>query len=212
MRASLSKPPEGCKRKSSVLSAVDDTSSPLKRSKDENPEMLSAVPEPCDFNGSALQNHTTNTEMLTEDLLIPGRNTVFLNSTEKDIHEVPVATDADVSLDVDKRDDDVSNAPDQTEEMVELEMAVESPVELVPLHPHFFWKNEDNLCWLDSLLVMLVKNRTVREAMSRGENLTHSVVRNFLSTYDKTCAYVKAKEQLCQGKSMKPVLGFCFMT
>lgn len=201
VRTSLSKTFEGCKRKSLILSAVDDISSPLKRSKDENLEMLSAVHEPCDLNGSILPNHTTNTEMLTEDMLILERNTVLVDSTEKEIlEEVPVGTDVDVDLDVNKKDDDVSSTQDQTEEMVELDMAVDTPVELVPLRPHLFWKNKDNLCWLDSLLVMLVNSRTIREAMSQDVNLPDSVVRNFFSTYDKTCAYVKAKEQQCADK------------
>ncbi|XP_057177710.1 SUMO-specific isopeptidase USPL1 isoform X2 [Triplophysa rosa] len=196
VRSSLSKTLEGCKRKSLNQSEVDDISSPSKRPKDENLEMLSALSEPCNLNASTHPNHT---EMLTGEQLIFETNTVSINDTEKqNPEEVPVGTDVDVDLDVDKKDDGVSSTQDETEEMVEFD--IESPVELVPLQPHLFWKNEDNLCWLDSLLVMLVNCRTIREALNQDVNAPDSVVRNFFSTYDKTCAYVKAKEQQCEDK------------
>ncbi|XP_057182908.1 SUMO-specific isopeptidase USPL1-like [Triplophysa rosa] len=103
----------------------------------------------------------------------------------------------EVDLDVNKKDDNVSSTQ-KTEDMFGLEM--ETPIELVPLRPHLFWKNEDNLCWLDSLLVMLVNCRTMREALNQDVNVPDSVARNIFSTYDKTCSYVKAKEQQCEDK------------
>ncbi|XP_056593170.1 SUMO-specific isopeptidase USPL1 isoform X2 [Triplophysa dalaica] len=196
VRAGLSKTIEGCKRKSSILPEVDDISSPSKRPKDENLEVLPALSEPCNLNASSLPDHT---EMLNGEQFIFETNTVSINDTEnQNPEELPVGTDVDVDLDVDKKDDGVSSTQDEREEMDEFD--IEALVELVPLQPHLFWKNEDNLCWLDSLLVMLVNCRTIREALNQDVNVPDSVVRNFFSTYDKTCAYVKAKEQQCEDK------------
>lgn len=198
VRAGLSKTIEGCKRKSSILPEVDDISSPSKRPKDENLEVLSALSEPCNLNASTLPDHT---EMLNGEQFIFETNTVSINDTEnQNPEELPVGTDVDVDLDIDKKDDGVSSTQDEREEMDESD--IEALVELVPLQPHLFWKNEDNLCWLDSLLVMLVNCRTIREALNRDVNVPDSVVRNFFWTYDKTCAYVKAKEQQCLGKNL----------
>ncbi|XP_050976869.1 SUMO-specific isopeptidase USPL1 isoform X1 [Labeo rohita] len=211
VRASLSK--DGCKRNISSLSDVDDASSPSKRSREEKLEVLSSVPEPCaaDVNDATLPADTIETQMFTDEQSILG-NTDSVNGTEEQHpEEVPAApTHEDLDL-CDKKDDCVSSTQDEVEEISGMDVDVESS-ELVPVQPRLFWKNEDNLCWLDSLLVMLVNCRTIRETPCQNVKLvdkltslpsSNSAVWNLCSTYDKTCAYLKAKEQQCEDEETR---------
>ncbi|XP_056322428.1 SUMO-specific isopeptidase USPL1 [Danio aesculapii] len=121
---------------------------------------------------------------------------VSIDATEEQQpEELPAATDEDVDL-CERKDDCVSSTQDETEEVLE------SSSELVPVHPELFWKNEENMCWLDAMLVMLVHCRTIRETPCQGIKLSDklatvpcndSVVWKLCWTYDKTCAYLKAK-------------------
>ncbi|KAL0182901.1 hypothetical protein M9458_022276, partial [Cirrhinus mrigala] len=199
---------DGCKRNISSLSDVNDASSPSKRSREEKLDVLSSVPEPCaaDVSDSALPADTVETHMFTDEQSILGK-TDFVNGTdEQHPEEVPAApTHEDLDL-CDKKDDCVSSTQDEVEEISGMDVDVESS-ELVPVEPHLFWKNEDNLCWLDSLLVMLVNCRIIRETPCQNVKLvdkltsvpsSNSAVWNLCSTYDKICAYLKAKEQQCE--------------
>ncbi|XP_065116633.1 SUMO-specific isopeptidase USPL1 isoform X3 [Paramisgurnus dabryanus] len=178
-----------------TLSAVEDLSSPSKRLKDENLDtLLSADPESHDLNSCTLSNHT---EMLTGDQLMLENSIVSVNGTEKENPEDEPNVDLHLGG---EKDGGVSSTQDEIEEVMELDVseldeAVETSEELVPLHLPLFWKNENNLCWLDTLLAMLVNSRTIREALCRDVKRTDSIIRKFYSTYDKTCAYVEAKEQ-----------------
>lgn len=216
VRACLSK--DGCKRNISSLSDVDEASSPSKRSREEKLGVLSAVPEPCgaDVSDGTLPDDTVETQMFTDEQSILG-NTDSINGTEEQHPEdLPAAaTHEDLDL-CDKEDDSVSSTQDEVEEIVGID--VESS-ELVPVQPHLFWKNEDNLCWLDSLLAMLVNCRTIRETPCQNVKLTDkltsvpscsSAVWNLCSTYDKTCSYLKSKEQQCEGKRKQTLPGLYF--
>ncbi|KTF90335.1 hypothetical protein cypCar_00014245 [Cyprinus carpio] len=204
VRASLSK--DGCKRNISSLSDVDEASSPSKRPREEKLGFLSAVPEPCcaDVNGSTLPADTVETQMFTDEQSILEKTDSINGTEEHHPEDLPAAaTHEDLDL-CDKEDDCVSSTQDEVEEIVGMDVDVES--ELVPVQPHLFWKNEDNLCWLDSLLAMLVNCRTIRETPCQNVKLTDkltsvpsssSAVWNLCSTYDKTCSYLKSKEQQC---------------
>ncbi|XP_048035835.1 SUMO-specific isopeptidase USPL1 isoform X1 [Megalobrama amblycephala] len=210
VRAGLSK--DGCKRKVSSLSDVDDASSsnsPSKRSREEKLDILSVVSEPCDadVNDATLPKAAVKTQMFNGEQSILGM-TVSINGTEEQHpKELPAATHEDLDL-CDKKDICVSSTQDEDEEILGIDVDMESS-ELVPVQPHLFWKNEDNLCWLDSLLVMLVYCKTIRETPCQNVKLidkltsvpcSNSAVWNLCSTYDKTCAYLKAKEQQCEEK------------
>lgn len=207
VRAGLST--DGCKRKISSLSDVDDASSPSKRSREEKLDILSAVSEPCDADvkDATLPKDAVQTQMFNGEQSILGM-TVSINGTEEQHpKELPAATHEDSDL-CDKKDICVSSSQDEGEEIFGMDVDMESS-ELVPVQQHVFWKNEDNLCWLDSLLVMLVYCKTIRETPCENVKLidkltsvpcSNSAVWNLCSTYDKTCAYLKAKEQQCEGK------------
>lgn len=213
VRASLSK--DGCKRKISSPSNVDEASSPSKRSREEKLGVLSAEPCGADVNDGTHLDNTVETQTFTDEQSILG-NTDSINGTEEQHPEdLPAATATHEDLDFcDKKDDCVSSTQDEVEEIVGMD--VESS-ELVPVQPHLFWKNEDNLCWLDSLLAMLVNCRTIRETPCQNVKLidkltsvpsSSSTVWNLCSTYDKTCGYLKSKEQLCEGKRKQTLPGF----
>lgn len=206
VRASLSK--DGCKRSISSLSDVDDACSPSKRPREEKLDVLSVVPEPCaaDVSDGTHPDDTVKTQMFTDEQSIL-RKTESINGTEEQHPEdLPaVATHEDLDL-CDKKDDCVSSTQDEVEENFGMDVDVESS-ELVPVQPHLFWKNEDNLCWLDSLLAMLVNCKTIRETPCQNVKLideltsvssSNSAVWNLCFTYDKSCAILKAKEQQCE--------------
>lgn len=206
VRASLSK--DGCKRSISSLSDVDDACSPSKRPREEKLDVLSVVPEPCaaDVSDGTHPDDTVKTQMFTDEQSIL-RKTESINGTEEQHPEdLPaVATHEDLDL-CDKKDDCVSSTQDEVEENFGMDVDVESS-ELVPVQPHLFWKNEDNLCWLDSLLAMLVNCKTIRETPCQNVKLideltsvpsSNSAVWNLCFTYDKSCATLKAKEQQCE--------------
>ncbi|XP_061103350.1 SUMO-specific isopeptidase USPL1 [Conger conger] len=69
------------------------------------------------------------------------------------------------------------------------------PVEMVAAPSHLFWKNENNLCWLDALLVALVHCRTLRK---RAESLlkNRSPIQRLCNRYSQACDLVKANEQM----------------
>ncbi|XP_056127251.1 SUMO-specific isopeptidase USPL1 isoform X2 [Rhinichthys klamathensis goyatoka] len=200
VRAGLSK--DGCKRNISSLSDVDEASSPSKRSREEKLDILSAEPEPC---GADVIDDTLPKDAGEESILA---KTVSIKGTEEQHpKELPAATHEDLDL-CDKKDVCVSSTQDEVEEIFGMDVDMESS-ELVPVQPHLFWKNEDNLCWLDSLLVMLVNCKTIRETPCQNVKLidkltseicSNSAVWNLCSTYDKTRAYLKAKEQQCEDK------------
>ncbi|XP_059395900.1 SUMO-specific isopeptidase USPL1-like isoform X2 [Carassius carassius] len=205
VHASFSK--DGCKRSIS-LSDVDEASSPSKRSREEKLGMLSGVPEPCcaDVNDSALPDDTVETQMFTEEQSILRKIDSINGTEEQHPEDLPAAaTHEDLDL-CDRKVDCVSSTQDEVKEIVGMDVDVESS-ELVPVQPYLFWKIEDNLCWLDSLLAMLVNCRTIRETPCQNVKLidkltsvpsSSSAVWNLCSTYDKTCSYLKSKEQQCE--------------
>ncbi|KAK7125594.1 hypothetical protein R3I93_021078 [Phoxinus phoxinus] len=199
VRAGLSK--DGCKRNISSLSDVDDASTPSKRSREEKLDILSE-PEPC---GADVIDDTLPKDAGEPSIL--GKTVSIRGTEEQHLEELPVATHEDLDL-CDKKDVCVSSTQDEVEEIFGMDVDMESS-ELVPVQPHLFWKNEDNLCWLDSLLVMLVNCKTIREASCQNVKLidkltselcSNSAIWNLCSTYDKTCACLKAKEQQCEDK------------
>lgn len=207
VRAGLSK--DGFKRNISSLSDVDDASSPSKRPREEKLDILSAVPEPrgADVNDGTLPNDAVKRQMLAGEQSIFEKTVSIKGTEEQHPKEIPAATHEDLNL-CDKKDVCVSSTQVEVEEIFGMDVDIESP-ELVPVQPHLFWKNEDNLCWLDSLLVMLVNCKTIRETPCQNVKLidkltsvpcSNSDVWNLCSTYDKTCAYLKSKEQQCEDK------------
>lgn len=73
--------------------------------------------------------------------------------------------------------------------------------ELVSVPDKIFWWNADNLCWLDSLLVALVKCRSLRRRKPKDEP-QHSSVWQLINRYEAICAAVEAHHQTGRGELM----------
>uniref|UniRef100_UPI0037E90B60 SUMO-specific isopeptidase USPL1 n=1 Tax=Semicossyphus pulcher TaxID=241346 RepID=UPI0037E90B60 len=66
--------------------------------------------------------------------------------------------------------------------------------ELVAAPDQLFWKNSNNLCWLDSLLVALVKCKTLRKCKPNDEPQRSSVLQ-LLRRYEDICVAVQDHQQ-----------------
>uniref|UniRef100_A0A146NKG5 Ubiquitin specific peptidase-like 1 n=1 Tax=Fundulus heteroclitus TaxID=8078 RepID=A0A146NKG5_FUNHE len=70
----------------------------------------------------------------------------------------------------------------------------DSSDELVPVPEQLLWRNSDNLCWLDSLLAVLVNCRSLRSLQPEEEPRRPSVWR-LLREHEEVCAAVQAHQQ-----------------
>lgn len=66
--------------------------------------------------------------------------------------------------------------------------------ELVSVPNQLFWRNSDNLCWLDSLLAALVTCRSLRNCKPKSEPQRSSVWR-LMREYEDICAAVQVHQQ-----------------
>lgn len=71
----------------------------------------------------------------------------------------------------------------------------DGPAEMVAVPSHLFWRNENNLCWLDTLLVALVHCRTLRKRAA-SLLMNNSPVQQLCNRYREACDHVKAQEQM----------------
>lgn len=71
--------------------------------------------------------------------------------------------------------------------------------ELVSVPSQLFWRNRDNLCWLDSLLAALVTCKSLRRSKPRDEPQQSSVWQ-LMKRYEDICAAVQAHQQTGRGK------------
>ncbi|KAJ8412465.1 hypothetical protein AAFF_G00128010 [Aldrovandia affinis] len=67
--------------------------------------------------------------------------------------------------------------------------------ELIAAPSHMFWRNENNLCWLDTMLVALVHCWTLRKHVAFLHE-DKSPIQRLCEGYNKACDLVKAKEQM----------------
>ncbi|CAB1316930.1 unnamed protein product [Coregonus sp. 'balchen'] len=67
--------------------------------------------------------------------------------------------------------------------------------ELVPVPgPHLFWRNENSLCWLDTLLVALVHCRTLRDRRPTKRPAVGQPVWDLCERYDRACGLITAHQ------------------
>lgn len=71
--------------------------------------------------------------------------------------------------------------------------------ELVSVPDQFFWRNSDNLCWLDSLLTALVNCKSLRKSKPKDEPQQSSVWQ-MMKEYEDICAAIQAHQQTGTGK------------
>lgn len=86
----------------------------------------------------------------------------------------------------------------ETEDFSSTTMTTE-PVELVPIPDKLFWKNSNNLCWLDTMLVALVNFKTLRKCKPEDE-LQKSCVWQLIKDYEDVCAAIQAHQKPGRGK------------
>ncbi|KAF4082113.1 hypothetical protein AMELA_G00147890 [Ameiurus melas] len=181
---------QGCKRKFYLTQSKDPDPSP-KRWKKEDPDVVSDV-DVGDFRVSA--------KSIKKGLLINE------HKKQQEVENADKSTEAfyfpiwDSGLsDYTQIKDPVSSSQDKMW-VSAMEVTVQDLVQMVPTLHHLFWRNKDNLCWLDSLLVALVHSRILTEVSCEDVSLTERnyTVKNLCATYKKSYAYFKAKEQQCQ--------------
>ncbi|XP_073335278.1 SUMO-specific isopeptidase USPL1 isoform X2 [Pagrus major] len=66
--------------------------------------------------------------------------------------------------------------------------------DLVPVSNQLFWRNSNNLCWLDSLLVALVNCKTLKKCKPNDEPQRSSVWQ-LMRGYEDVCATIQAHQQ-----------------
>ncbi|KAJ0061656.1 hypothetical protein NL108_005725 [Boleophthalmus pectinirostris] len=74
--------------------------------------------------------------------------------------------------------------------------------ELVSAPVEIFWKNKDNLCWLDSLLVALVNLRSLRNLKPKDEP-EQSLMSTLLAGFDEAYATIQSQQQTDKGGFLK---------
>lgn len=79
------------------------------------------------------------------------------------------------------------------------DIALKEPDELVPVPGQLFWGNSDNLCWLDSVLVALVKCKSLRTCRPADEP-TQPAVWQLMRTYEEVCASMLTHQQTGKGE------------
>lgn len=83
---------------------------------------------------------------------------------------------------------------DMEDVKLETETRTTKSDEPVAVHSELFWRNSNNLCWLDSLLVALVNCQSLRKIKAQDEP-ERSHVWTLLQRYEEICAAVKAHHQ-----------------
>ncbi|XP_068187400.1 SUMO-specific isopeptidase USPL1 [Antennarius striatus] len=72
--------------------------------------------------------------------------------------------------------------------------AVIESKEFLPIPNQLFWSNSNNLCWLDSMLVALVKCKSLRKCQPKDE--THlSPIWQLIKGYEDICAAIRIHQQ-----------------
>lgn len=72
------------------------------------------------------------------------------------------------------------------------------PEELVSVPNQLFWRNSDNLCWLDSLLTALVNCKSLKKSKPKDEPHQSSVWQ-LMRGYEEICAAIQAHQQTGRG-------------
>uniref|UniRef100_A0AAR2IT76 USP domain-containing protein n=1 Tax=Pygocentrus nattereri TaxID=42514 RepID=A0AAR2IT76_PYGNA len=109
-----------------------------------------------------------------------------------------VSTDSEESelSDSVQTEDYVSSTQDEAGEVPLTDVTTQDLKEMVPSQLHLFWRNKDNLCWLDSLLVALVHLSAFSRAPCENVGLKDHVcsknctVGNLCTKYRKTLGNV----------------------
>lgn len=81
---------------------------------------------------------------------------------------------------------------------------------LVPVPNRLFWKNSDNLCWLDSLLVAFVNCKSLRKCKPKEEPQQASVWQ-LIRGYDDVCAAIQAQQRTGRG-ALKHLSSVCVIS
>lgn len=92
---------------------------------------------------------------------------------------------------------DIKGIQSETEDLSST--TITESVELVPIPNKLFWRNNNNLCWLDSMLVALVNCRSLRKCKPEDEPQQSSVWQ-LIRGYEDICAAIQVHQQPGRGK------------
>ncbi|KAK3550113.1 hypothetical protein QTP86_020671 [Hemibagrus guttatus] len=192
---------QGCKRKFHLALETKDPNPSHKRWKKEDPGIASDVK--CQI--VDVGDYRVSLKSVDEGLLINDhQKKQVVENTDKSTESSPVTSGDSELSDVSQIRDSVFSTQDKKWELSTTDLSGQDLMHMVPTQQHLFWKNKDNLCWLDSLLVALVHSRIIREASCENVCSTEKfpckyfTVKNLCATYKKSYTYIKAKEQHCQ--------------
>lgn len=192
---------EGCKRKVYLTSESKDLDPSPKRWKKEDLDIVSDVN--C-WNVDVGDCRVSAKSVEKGPLINDHKKQQDVENADQSIEAFHV-TSGDSGLSDAQIKVPVSNSQDKKWEVPSMDVTVQDLIEMVPTRQHLFWRNKDNLCWLDSLLVALVHSRILREASCENVCLTDKfscknyTVKNLCATYKKSYAHIKAKELQCHG-------------
>lgn len=82
--------------------------------------------------------------------------------------------------------------------------------ELVSVPNQLFWRNRDNLCWLDSLLTALVNCNSLRKSKPKDEPQQSSVWQ-LIGGYEEICAAIQANQQTGRGTLKRASAVFVYL-
>ncbi|XP_040906979.1 SUMO-specific isopeptidase USPL1 [Toxotes jaculatrix] len=129
------------------------------------------------------QSSLTNEDIYSTEINTPPPQ---LNEQTARMKQKPLTADITVCK-------DIAGIKSETEDL-SCTSLIESGEEHVPVPNQLFWRNSDNLCWLDSLLAALVKCKSLRKCKPKDEPQRPSVWQ-LMRRYEDICAATQVHQQ-----------------
>ncbi|XP_056140374.1 SUMO-specific isopeptidase USPL1 isoform X2 [Lampris incognitus] len=178
---------------------TDREVSDIKNGHAESPPEVLCSPHDPDPSQCRLLNEVINSAQISTLSQQPGeteQTTINSQMISSFIEEVRIKSEpgdvspTGMSHNLEKWQDDVPSKPVMTTTMSD------QPEDFVSVPSQLFWRNNNNLCWLDTLLVAVVNCQSLRSSKPKDEP-QHSSVWQLIRKYDEVCGTVKAHQQTC---------------
>ncbi|KAM8742139.1 SUMO-specific isopeptidase USPL1 isoform 2-T3 [Acanthopagrus schlegelii] len=189
-----------------ILDKEQENAAPTDGSALPSHSIAAGHPQCSDGGEPALSPHrgSFGVSGIVEDLRRCCLDSSLTISTNEDIYSAEVNTPSPQHNDHTARTDRISQAADVSTCMGTLGIKSEKEnlscstktelEELVPVSNQPFWRNSNNLCWLDSLLVALVNCKSLRKCKPNDEPQQSSVWQ-LMRGYEDVCATIQAHQQ-----------------
>lgn len=194
-----------------ILDKEQENAAPTDGSALPSHSIAAGHPQCSDGGEPALSPHrgSFGVSVIVEDLRRCCLDSSPTISTNEDIYSAEVNTPSPQHNDHTARTDRISQAADVSTCMGTLGIKSEKEnlscstktelEELVPVSNQPFWRNSNNLCWLDSLLVALVNCKSLRKCKPNDEPQQSSVWQ-LMRGYEDVCATIQAHQQPGRGR------------